>query len=212
MPDVHPGPYPTGAMTRAGFALAAGALAGPALVGFILAAAASTPGYSHLSETVSQLGALGRPHPEIMSVGFGVFGALVCLFAAGVRGALPEGRGRTSAWLGLLIFGAAVALTGIFQDHDLRDGVAPSTEGDLHTLFATVAVLGLLIALLGTTRASNLPKPLGRASLVAFVAVLGLGAASVVSPGDIVGLVQRALYAVTVIWMAAVSIGLLRRS
>lgn len=73
-------------------------------------------------------------------------------------------------------------------------------------------MLGLLIALLGTALSSRLPKPVQRASLVALVAVLGLSAASAVIPGDIVGLVQRALYAVTVIWMATVSIGLLRRT
>ena len=47
-----------------------GVMAPPILIVFIIVAAFVTPGYSHISETVSQLGAQGRPHPEVMNAGF----------------------------------------------------------------------------------------------------------------------------------------------
>jgi len=47
------------------------------LIIFIVVAAAVTPGYSHVSNTVSQLGSQDRPYPWIMNTGFIIYGLLI---------------------------------------------------------------------------------------------------------------------------------------
>jgi hypothetical protein len=57
-----------------------GLAAPPLLILFIIIAAAVTPGYSHISDTVNRLGAQDRPYPWIMGAGFVLYGLqMVCL-------------------------------------------------------------------------------------------------------------------------------------
>ncbi len=111
---------------------------------FIFVAALLTPGYSHMSETISQLGAQGRPHPEVMSTGFIVFGLLVNGFAYGLYRRLQDHAGARIVWILLTIYGIGVSLSGIFQDGSKAPGTETNLESTLHSVFAMIGFLALI--------------------------------------------------------------------
>ena len=127
--------------------LLGGVIAPLILVIFIILAAIMPPGYSHLSETVSQLGAHGRPHPEIMNAGFITFGLLIIGFAYGLYRRFEISRTTKMLWLMLTIYGAGIILSGIFQDSVKSLSSFATVEGALHTVFAQTAFFSLVIGM-----------------------------------------------------------------
>ena len=95
------------------------------------------PGYSHLSQPISDLGAysLYESYAVLQNVNFFAFGVLVLTFAVGLNLALPR-SGKVTA--SMLVFALLVALAGFFPDQ-------PNPyPGGVHSIASSVA-FGLVI-------------------------------------------------------------------
>jgi hypothetical protein len=132
--------------------LACGAVAGPLFVITVLAQALTRHGFSLTRDAASLLddGSLGW----IQSANFIITGLLLAAAAAGLRSALPDGRGSRWAPRLLLITGAGLAGGGIFHP-DPSGGYPPGTPADasavsswhgvLHQVCGSAAFLALIV-------------------------------------------------------------------
>jgi hypothetical membrane protein len=183
------------------------------LIVFVVWAAAVTPDYSHVANTISQLAAQRRPYPAIMGAGFVVFGLLVDGFSWGLYRTMGRTGGTTAMLVGLLVFGTSVTLSGFAQDYNELPDVPHNLEGHLHSIFAQIAVIGLLVGMFFQARSAH-RRPewqiIPGISIAAAVAVTGFGLMFTVLPASIQGLLQRGLYAVTLLWLAVVAVTAMR--
>src|SRR5215218_3845151 len=125
-------------LTRA--LLACGLLAPVITVTGIANMAARTPGYSHVSDTVSDLAAQGVPDAGIMVAGIVTVGILIDAFAYGLSRVIDPGG--VVIWAALSVFGTAAAVSGLAQDYSEEPGSPRNLEGFLHNTFAIIAVIG----------------------------------------------------------------------
>ena len=119
-------------------AAAAAALAPVVFTVTFVAATLRTPGYSHMTDTVSALATVGRPHASLASASFIAYGTLVLPLGYAFARAMGA-RGRRGLGLVLLalfaLYGLSDMLAGVFTD-DLP-GVS-TTEGIAHDIIARV--------------------------------------------------------------------------
>jgi hypothetical protein len=184
----------------------------PLVVGILLVVgAAVTPGYSHVSDTVSQLAARGAPHPEVTQSGLVLWGLLLEGFAWGLYRRARRLREAKAVLILLLISGASVQLAAFVRD-DPNIDTAPSTiEGAIHGLLASIAFLCLICAIALFSR--RLCAALGAKRFKQF----SLGIAAAISIIGLVfelqvfqqveGLLQRLIYTLFVVWMEVILFG-----
>lgn len=135
-----------------------GALA-PILVAVIVLASASlTPGYSHVSDTISQLGAREAPHPMLIQIGLVGWGLLLEGLAWGLYRRLGKGSGARSVLVLLMVSGASVQLAAIIRDDPNVPSAASTIGGAVHGFLATLAFAGLLAAIVAFARTVH-PNP-----------------------------------------------------
>lgn len=174
------------------------------------------PGYSQMSQQVSDLGAyaLYGSYALLQNLNFCVFGILVVAFAIGLGHELPASRAITTS-LGL--FGALFFLLGFFPDEPTP---WPAVA---HYLIAWAGGVSILLSEFFAWR--RLRRPIadegvgwtryGRFSLVSLVlAVISfISFATFGQPGSpITGLLQRVFMAVLLLWIEVMSLRLLRLS
>ena len=196
--------------------LAAGvaALAPGAFVASIVAASIVTSDYSHVGETVSALGAPGRPHGWVISSGFIAYGALVLPlgYAFAMRLRLAGRRQQGLVLWGLLtVYGTTGLLAGVFRDDAAR---LSTLEGTAHDALARIgfAAIGLstfvlpwsVRGLAGWEGATRFSLAMGVLTL-AFAMPFQAG---VWSAGD--GVLQRGFFATTLAWVQVLSVQLAR--
>jgi hypothetical membrane protein len=166
--------------------------------------AARMPGYSHVSDTVSDLAAQGVPDAGIMMAGIFIVGILIDLFAYGLLRVLDPGG--VVIWAALSVFGTAGAFSGLAQDYSEEPGAPRNVEGFLHNSSTIVAAIGLISAMVFLARLSTRNPGWGRmikSSVAAAVGVSVGGLLFLVAPESIQGLVQRFLYLVAITWLVA---------
>lgn len=191
-----------------------GALAPFLVAAFVLAAAAVTPGYSHLSDTVSQLAARGAPHPELIETGLVLWGLLLQGFAWGVFRRSGKGTGARVVAALLTLSGAAVQLAAFIRDDPNVETARSTLAGAVHGLLASlafVALLGGIFVFARTVRTNPGSRRIARFSLR--VAVLGLFLGSIFELQllqSIEGLLQRFVYALFALWLEVIIIKWLR--
>jgi hypothetical membrane protein len=97
--------------------LALGGVAGPLLfVSAVLAAAAGHPGYSHLVNFISELGATGAPRAALMNDGgFIPAGVLIAGFGVSVGSLLPRLPMFMAGAALVTLFGVGAAASGVFS-------------------------------------------------------------------------------------------------
>lgn len=96
--------------------------------------AAVTSGYSHVSDPISQLAALGSPHPGWMTTGFITYGIMILGFGFALYRSVREHR---FAWLVLLFYflhGIGFLLGGVFSDDSRAVESIRTTSGSLHNV------------------------------------------------------------------------------
>lgn len=191
-----------------GLAAAAWALAVPLL------GARAAPGYSHVAQTISELGAQGAAHGALVSAaGFAPIGVLVAAFLVLAAGALPA---SARARAGLVCLGGVAA--GYLGAALFRCDAGCPGEGSLsqqlHNLFGLLEYGGAIagLALLGgALRAVPAGRPLATLSFVTAAGVAaGLLAMLVPGLAPVRGLAQRVAEAAIFGWIAIVSLRLLR--
>jgi hypothetical membrane protein len=181
-----------------------------------VACAALRPGYGHLANVISELGASGTPNASFMNyAGFVPCGLMLAVFAVALRRALPRRRLTHTAAALLMLFALGFMASGVFscdpgcpqtggsREHVLHDRIAPVMF--LCGIVAT-AVFGHLFRGLPTWR--HLATP----SLVTSVVALALMIALIGSLDSrtLSGLWQRLMIAVLFFWCAAVGLAAYR--
>lgn len=105
------------------------------------------PGYSHMSQTMSELGAANAPHALVMNIaGLGLLGLMIIAFAAGLHQGIKDGRSASIGTLLIAVSGASLVMTAAFPC-DPR-GAEASITGLVHGAFATTGAVCLVIGLL----------------------------------------------------------------
>ncbi len=194
--------------------LLCGVLTPPLLVIFVIAAGLVTPDYSYVSQGISQLGAQGKPHPEVMNAGFIVSGLMILVFAYGLYQQLGRSAGARAVWILLAIASVCIVLSGVFQADLNAPGIASTGEGDLHKIFAGAAHFAFLAAMIAfaiVVRRETAWRGFPRISFTVVVlslVVLLVFVAEVSKP--IEGALQLSFLCMSFIWLEAVSLHSLR--
>lgn len=175
---------------------------------------AITPGYSHVSDFISTLGAVGAPYAPIQTINFLVFGGAILALTMGLHARFDAGRRPRLGTVLLGVFGVGVILAGVFPEHP----AAPdSTTNLLHNLVSTIAfVAGIVGVALVTRRIGTDDRwPAYRSELTLTVAVVLVSfvvfMGSVFSESAYVGLTQRLFIGVMSLWVMGQSYRLYRQ-
>lgn len=174
---------------------------------------AITPGYSHVSDYISTLGAVDAPYATIQAVNFAVFGGAILALALGIHRWFDDVRRPRVGTALLGVFGVGVILAGVFPG----DPSAPdSTTHILHNVTSIVAfVTGIGgVALLSRRVARDDRWPtypyevtwIVVVVFVTFAAFMG----SIFTDSAFVGFTQRAFVGVLTVWVAMQSYRLYR--
>ncbi|TAJ60681.1 DUF998 domain-containing protein [Brevundimonas sp.] len=190
----------TSARTSGWTGLAAAGLFAGALGVF----AALDPTYSHLTNAVSELGAVGAPNQLAWNlIGFIAVGLLLAAFGRGLGReiATPSASGL------LILFGLAFAATAI--PADMSDLGSPGSTAHIVASQAVLLFWALaLIRLLFVRRAGPALRWIAAVALALAVGAIIVRGLEALQPG----LSQRLSFAVVFGWVAATSLVLLRRA
>jgi hypothetical membrane protein len=197
----------TGPVSR--WPLLCGAVALPLLLIITFFIALFTPGYSHLSDTVSHLGR-DSSYAGVMNAGFIAYGLLVIVFAWGLYRQLGRSRTAGVVWLSLGVAGLGVLLVGIFRVDPESAGETTSLEGTLHAVFSQVIFIGLLVWMIAFARAVYLDRAWAGFAQVSVAAAAVSVILSLIYRLDVSetleGLVERAFFGLPLILLEVVSL------
>lgn len=194
-------------------ALASGASFGVMVV-LVGIAGALTPGYSHVSQFISELGATGAPYEwSVRLAGFLPAGLLLLAFCFLARRALPRSHGVTLGLIGLALYAAGYLVASAFPcDLGCRP-TEPSKSQLIHNaggligyLLAPVFLFALAHAARRWPNAGHLVVSGYCASALALIGVLTLSPSS-----GIVGLSQRLLETAVLGWVVLCGLYLARQ-
>ena len=193
-----------------------GALAPPVIIAVVIVAGAQTPGYGHLRDSISSLAEQGSRNPLLLNTGFVVYGVLIMGFAGALYIRLRHGIRARVAWGMLTLYGVSMVFAGVFQDSPGGTNDTLNAEGFLHNtaiITSCIAVLLGMWAFAGSVY--QRPSWLGFTWFTIAASFLGLVLSivfAVQTHVPMAGLLQRFFYCVILVWIAAVSIWLLRLS
>lgn len=183
------------------------------LVVMVVAGGAAWPGYSHIGQFISELGATGAPHARL--VNFGAFlpiGLLISLFAVLAMLIPPRGLLRMLGFLGIVVFATGYTGAAFFPCDFGCDPVKPdpSSSQRLHFLFGAAGYLlaapTLVVLAIASRRwpGGRLLFPLG----IVCAGVAGLALFAMTPPVE--GLFQRLLEGAVALWILACAFTLRR--
>ncbi len=171
-----------------------------------------TPGYSHISHTISELGESGSPLSSLVSFGFFLPTGLLVWLAMAL--AYPFYSSDRLSAMGLLAFaspGLGYVMSAFFPC-DPGSPLIGSWKQQVHNFFGLVEYLGTGIGLIafGRSRAQAKPSIAGAALIISGVAVLaGLVLLSLPGFVGVRGLLQRLTESIIFGWLALASLALL---
>jgi hypothetical membrane protein len=131
-------------MTRQLLALCG--MIGPILYAIMVVVLGSLwPGYDHVTQSMSELGAVGAPHAIYMNtMGFPLLGALLIAFSLGLYRNVRKGKSTKIGCALIATSGFALIMTGIFPcDASCID---ITNTGTTHSIFATISALVMMVA------------------------------------------------------------------
>lgn len=173
------------------------------------------PDYSHLSQTMSVLGAADARYNIIMNTaGFSLLGLLFIAFSAGLDHSIADGRFSKIGPTLIALSGISLIMIGIFPC-DL-DSVDMTTGSKIHSTFVAVAILAMILSLIAIS-----PRLWGDDRWRSYVAytiwtmLMMLIVAVIYGFGGFEsweGALQRILMAFPLIWMEVMAIRILHLS
>lgn len=195
--------------------LALSGIAAPVLYAAAVAIfAALRDGYSHLSGTLTELGAVGTPNAVFFNATGVVLGVLLLAFAVGLHRGIGEGGSRIGPAL-LALGGVSIAGASVFPAN-LEDPEA--FTGLMHSIAALIGV-GLIVAplfLFRRLRGVDAWRDLASYSLwTGVVAVLVVVVFQLLLLGEespFLGAVQRLSDGILLLWVGVLAVRLLRLS
>lgn len=182
-------------------------VAGAAWIAFsALAAGLAQPGYSHRSQFLSELGARGARHEDLMSLaGFLPAGLLLLAFAIFAARAAPGGAGTKLGFAGLWFYALGYVAAAFYRCDPGCDMIDPSTSQVVHTAIGGLGYVAgaASIILLGVASrrwpGAGVLSPLGIAG-----GIVALGALPLMAPEwAYKGLAQRVVEAAVLSWIVA---------
>ncbi|HEY41061.1 MAG TPA: DUF998 domain-containing protein [Dehalococcoidia bacterium] len=187
-----------------------GVLAPVAIISFVLMGASVTPGYSHITDTISKLASPGAPHPEWMNAGFISYGVLMICLSFAVRRCLPQRAGNTAVWLMIVIHGVGIILAAVFPyDLSIIDGIH-SVEGILHHLVSIMSCVAFIISMLIIDRIVSAEPEWRTVTRLSFLAIFVVYVLFVLSLFPVVreieGALQRASALAMITYIEALSL------
>lgn len=192
-----------------------GGIAGPVLFAAVtIICAALTPGYDHVNQFISELGATGAPYATLMNfAGFMAAASLIFLFAL----ATVPAMGRSAATLGgaclIAVFAVNMFAAGIWSCDTGCPTTAGSPEQQLHDMVSVIAFPALILAAL-VLSVHFLRRPgwrgFGYYTLATGTAAIALLIAMVASEQTrtATGLLQRLFLFDLFLWLGVLSIQL----
>jgi len=126
--------------------LAVSGIIGPPIYGIVIFALGSLwPDYSHLRQSMSELGAVGSPYALMMNTaGLPLLGILMVAFAFGLYRDLRNGMSARIGCFFIALAGGAIVLTGAFPCDSGCINV--TCIGMMHRVLATITGSALLLA------------------------------------------------------------------
>ena len=187
-----------------------GVLAPVVVIAFVLIGASVTPGYSHISDTISKLASPGTPHPEWMNAGFISYGILMTGLSFAVRQCLAPRTGSVIVWLMIVIHGLGIIFAAVFPyDLSIIYGIH-SLEGILHHLVAITSCVAFMIGMLVMDRIVSAEPTWRTVTILSFVAVFVVSVLFVLSlfpfARGFEGVLQRVSALAMIIYIEALSI------
>lgn len=185
------------------------------LLAMIVAGGAAWPGYSHVSQFISELGSTGAPHAQLVNMaGFLPIGVLLTLFPLLSAFLAPRSGLRAAGFLLLALFAVGYLAAAFFPCDAGCRPATPSVSQMVHNLAGLGGYLGAPIGLVllgvaarkwsGATWLSPLAFVCAAVSFVSFVVMLG--------EPPIGGLVQRILEGAVALWGLAFASTLRRKT
>lgn len=156
--------------------------------------ALTAPGYSIIRHSISELGAQVTPASWLMNLGFWAFGLGVTADAIRRYSDQPIGA------LAFTIFGLSMILCGLFSHRPIDETLPFSQqEDDLHSVFASLAGTSFVF---GAISFAFTQRETWRrlACLAAAILATSLSVAMAQAP-DMAGLPQRAIFAISFVWL-----------
>ncbi|HEX8842977.1 MAG TPA: DUF998 domain-containing protein [Sphingomicrobium sp.] len=196
--------------------LACGLLSSALYVAMDIYAALSSPGYDYRSQAISELSAIGAPTAELLAPFQTLYGILFVAFGGGVWLA-AGGRARLRWCGGLIIALSAIGIAWTFFPMNLR-GAERGLTDTMHLVMSGVTVILLLSAIASGAaafgRGFRLYSAVTILALLFFGFLTGLDAPRVAAnlPTPWLGINERLMMASWLLWMAVLSVKLLRES
>ena len=172
------------------------------------------PDYSHLTNFVSELGAVGAPNAIIQRINFVLVGILIVAFTFGLHRGIGDGKGSIIGPLLIAIFGLSALVSGIFSTDPIQPG---SFSEIMHQMSSAIGSTAAIIAFF------IISERLGKDILwrryryfsivIAFVAiVVSLVGVGVLGVLGVPGLAQRLFLAMLFLWIEVMAIRLFQIS
>ncbi|MFW9997518.1 MAG: DUF998 domain-containing protein [Candidatus Odinarchaeota archaeon] len=182
-----------------------------------------TPGYNHITDTMSILGGVGGIRATIFNTGLAVTGVLICLFAIGLHRGIKPGRGSFIGPLMLIIAGIGMVGAGYFHcDQGCENVLSFTFTGIMHSLTAfltgvcaSVAPLVIYLRLKNDPRWEKYRFYTLLSGLAANATGIGFWISLVLFRQEAVmfrGVLQRLGIVIPLLWMVIIAVQLLRVS
>lgn len=171
--------------------------------------AIATPGYSHVSQFISELGATGAPHEyAVRFAGFLPAGVALLVFCLAAYHCLPRSRSVNRGLIGIALFSFGYVVAVFFP---CDAGCRPSEPSISQLIHNVAAILGYVLApftLLTLALSSRHWPGARRMSTIGFVAAgfATVGLLTLFPASPFVGLSQRALETSVLGWVVACGI------
>jgi len=167
------------------------------------------PGYSHIIEGLSGLGAVGEPNAIIMNfVGFFIIGILIIIFSLGLHKGINQGEESRTGMILLILCGIFWMFVGFFPI-----GIAESLSSRMHGLVALASFLfggiGIVIISRKFKKDSYWKKYSTYTLISGLITIFSIFAGRLSILG---GLRQRIFLIVFFLWIEITSIKLLKSS
>jgi hypothetical protein len=196
--------------------LACGLLIPVSYILLYLVGGAPRPGYSHVSDSVSELLTAGAPNKPLLLAIQLVYAGLHILFGIGVLGVVGESTGNqlvgdAGAWM-IILLGAATLGTAIFPQD--AEGAPPTTPGRIHVILVFGGLVPLSILSTGLigywSGGAGLPSWFDVYSYVTVGAIVVMGAVGGAAAGtQYAGLSERVAALTTHQWLFVLALVLL---
>jgi len=172
-------------------------------------------GYSHISQSMSELGAVDAPYKLVINtLGFPLLGLFMIAFAIGIDLGMERNRASRVGPALIIISGLSLILTGVFP---CDTGCIDITwTGTTHSVFATISAISFSIApifiAIRQWSDTRWRRYIAFSWLIAIITLLLSILYSMEIFESYVGLMQRVSMGLPLLWMEVMSIKQLRIS